>query len=220
MLDCSLACTVLISTAYAVQTRFSLQILLACDLDYSCSLSVNAKALSVEYWFTGSVLTTGISNSTIVVLKVIMTSVLPPFVQAASGSLGAASANALTYPLDLITTRIQATEKGTSIRKQIHTYGLSSLYDGIGADTGATLLSRSVASAVCVHERFITIELAFCITTCIPSCEHSLFAEMENRRQLCYLFHRSLQSDTSQALSADPSRHLSISSRCACKPLA
>lgn len=70
-----------------------------------------------------------------------MTSVLPPFVQAASGSLGAASANALTYPLDLITTRIQATEKGTSIRKQIHTYGLSSLYDGIGADTGATLLS-------------------------------------------------------------------------------
>ncbi|KAG1804119.1 mitochondrial carrier domain-containing protein [Suillus subaureus] len=70
-----------------------------------------------------------------------MTSILPPFVQAASGSLGAASANALTYPLDLITTRIQATEKGTSIRKQIHTYGLSSLYDGIGADTGATLLS-------------------------------------------------------------------------------
>ncbi|KAG1738202.1 mitochondrial carrier domain-containing protein [Suillus lakei] len=70
-----------------------------------------------------------------------MTSVLPPFVQAASGSLGAASANALTYPLDLITTRIQATEKGTSIRKQIHTYGLSSFYDGIGTDTGATLLS-------------------------------------------------------------------------------
>ncbi|KAG2362449.1 mitochondrial carrier domain-containing protein [Suillus spraguei] len=70
-----------------------------------------------------------------------MTSVLPPFVQAASGSLGAASANALTYPLDLITTRIQATEKSASIRKQIHTYGLSSLYDGIWSDTSATLLS-------------------------------------------------------------------------------
>ncbi|KAG2122345.1 mitochondrial carrier domain-containing protein [Suillus clintonianus] len=70
-----------------------------------------------------------------------MTSVLPPFVQAASGSLGSASANTLTYPLDLITTRIQATEKGTSIRKQIHTHGLSSFYDGIGADAGATLIS-------------------------------------------------------------------------------
>jgi hypothetical protein len=74
-----------------------------------------------------------------------MTSVLPPFIQAASGSLGAAAANALTYPLDLITTRIQATDKGTSIRKQIHTHGLSSFYDGIGTDTSATLLSRSAA---------------------------------------------------------------------------
>jgi len=74
-----------------------------------------------------------------------MTSVLPPFIQAASGSLGAAAANALTYPLDLITTRIQATDKGTSIRRQIHTHGLSSFYDGIGTDTSATLLSRSAA---------------------------------------------------------------------------
>jgi adenine nucleotide transporter 17 len=81
-----------------------------------------------------------------------MTSVLPPFVQAASGSLGAATANALTYPLDLITTRIQVADKGTSIRKQLHAHGLSSFYDGIGSDTGATLLSRSVAHTVCVQE--------------------------------------------------------------------
>lgn len=52
MLDCSLACTVLISTAYAVQTRSSLQILLACDLDYSCSLRV--LMLKRYYWSTGS----------------------------------------------------------------------------------------------------------------------------------------------------------------------
>jgi len=77
-------------------------------------------------------------------MLVIMTSVLPPFIQAASGSLGAATANALTYPLDLITTRKQAAEKSTSIRRQIHAHGLSSLYDGIGADTGGTLISRSV----------------------------------------------------------------------------
>ncbi|OAX32242.1 mitochondrial carrier [Rhizopogon vinicolor AM-OR11-026] len=70
-----------------------------------------------------------------------MTSVLPPFIQAASGSLGAATANALTYPLDLITTRIQTADKSTSIRRQIYTHGLSSFYDGIGTDTGATLLS-------------------------------------------------------------------------------
>jgi len=75
-----------------------------------------------------------------------MTSVLPPYVQAASGSLGAVIANALTYPLDLITTRIRATDKGSPIRRQIHTHGLSSLYDGIGANTSATLLSGSVGS--------------------------------------------------------------------------
>ncbi|KIJ66051.1 hypothetical protein HYDPIDRAFT_151854 [Hydnomerulius pinastri MD-312] len=69
-----------------------------------------------------------------------MTSILPPFVQAASGSLGAASANALTYPLDLITTRIQA-NKLQSFRKLLSSHRLSSFYDGITTDTGATLLS-------------------------------------------------------------------------------
>ena len=43
-------------------------------------------------------------------LRFIMTSVLPPYVQAASGSLGAVIANARTYPLDLITTHIQAAD--------------------------------------------------------------------------------------------------------------
>ena len=80
-----------------------------------------------------------------------MTSVLPPFVQAVSGSLGSATANALTYPLDLITTHIQAASKGTSIRRQLYTHGLSLFYDGIEADTGATLVSRSVVPTVRVQ---------------------------------------------------------------------
>ncbi|KAF8835713.1 mitochondrial carrier [Paxillus ammoniavirescens] len=72
-----------------------------------------------------------------------MTSVLPPFVQAVSGSLGAASANASTYPLDVITTRIQA-NKSQSLRKLLTAYRLSSLYDGLLTDAGATLLSSFV----------------------------------------------------------------------------
>ncbi|KAE9404742.1 mitochondrial carrier [Gymnopus androsaceus JB14] len=36
-----------------------------------------------------------------------MTSTLPPLVQAISGAIGSASANTLTYPLDLVTTRVQ-----------------------------------------------------------------------------------------------------------------
>ncbi|KAJ3904981.1 hypothetical protein F5879DRAFT_25944 [Lentinula edodes] len=36
-----------------------------------------------------------------------MTSTLPPLVQAVAGAVGSASANTLTYPLDLVTTRVQ-----------------------------------------------------------------------------------------------------------------
>ncbi|KAJ3928368.1 MAG: mitochondrial carrier domain-containing protein [Lentinula lateritia] len=36
-----------------------------------------------------------------------MTSTLPPLVQAVAGAIGSASANTLTYPLDLVTTRVQ-----------------------------------------------------------------------------------------------------------------
>jgi adenine nucleotide transporter 17 len=61
-----------------------------------------------------------------------MTSVLPPFVQVVSGSLEAASANASTYPLDVI--------KLQSLRKLLTAHRLPSLYDGPLADTGATLL--------------------------------------------------------------------------------
>lgn len=38
-----------------------------------------------------------------------MTSNLPPLVQAVSGAVGSAAANAIVYPLDLVSTRLQTT---------------------------------------------------------------------------------------------------------------
>ncbi|KAH7905098.1 mitochondrial carrier domain-containing protein [Hygrophoropsis aurantiaca] len=69
-----------------------------------------------------------------------MTSTLPPFVQASSGSLGSAVAKSLAYPLDLVTTRIQA-QKLSSVRDLIRKHGFLSFYDGLTTDAGATLLS-------------------------------------------------------------------------------
>ncbi|KAF7362406.1 hypothetical protein MVEN_00587800 [Mycena venus] len=83
-----------------------------------------------------------------------MTSTLPPLVQAFSGAIGSASANALTYPLDLVTTRLQldSPEKAKKsggvhgairiLRRIIKNHGLQDLYTGLGTDTGATLLSN------------------------------------------------------------------------------
>ncbi|KAI5890095.1 mitochondrial carrier [Schizophyllum commune H4-8] len=77
-----------------------------------------------------------------------MTSTLPPIVQAVSGAIGSASANALVYPLDLITSRIQL-EKSPRRQNPIHIlrdivdhHGLSALYTGLSPDTIATLLSN------------------------------------------------------------------------------
>ncbi|KZT22520.1 mitochondrial carrier [Neolentinus lepideus HHB14362 ss-1] len=78
-----------------------------------------------------------------------MTSTLPPIVQAFSGAAGSATANAITYPLDLVTTRVQTSHsaKGATgavrvFRHVLHKYGLDGLYDGIGTDIGATILSN------------------------------------------------------------------------------
>ncbi|KAJ7647833.1 mitochondrial carrier domain-containing protein [Roridomyces roridus] len=82
-----------------------------------------------------------------------MTSTLPPIVQAVSGSIGSASANALTYPLDLVTTRVQLQPQNHSspgglrgairiLRDILGKHGLQHLYTGLGSDTGATLLSN------------------------------------------------------------------------------
>jgi solute carrier family 25 (peroxisomal adenine nucleotide transporter), member 17 len=90
-----------------------------------------------------------------------MTSTLPPIVQAFSGAIGSATANVLTYPLDLVTTRVQLDppvdrkESNKSrgllrafhiIRRIVHKNGLAALYDGVWTDTGATLLSKYVLS--------------------------------------------------------------------------
>ncbi|KAJ7658519.1 mitochondrial carrier domain-containing protein [Mycena rosella] len=83
-----------------------------------------------------------------------MTSTLPPLVQAFSGAIGSASANALTYPLDLVTTRLQLDPPHKARRSSglhgavrilrgiIKKHGFQDLYTGLATDTGATLLSN------------------------------------------------------------------------------
>ncbi|KAK7036495.1 hypothetical protein VNI00_011692 [Paramarasmius palmivorus] len=86
-----------------------------------------------------------------------MTSTLPPLVQALSGAIGSASANTLTYPVDLATARLQLSPRKLSrqgvskngllegwkiLRRVIRRYGVGALYDGMGTDTGATVISN------------------------------------------------------------------------------
>lgn len=81
-----------------------------------------------------------------------MTSTLPPLAQATSGSLGAVVSNALIYPLDTVTTRLQASRKRTSkggyssipaaISTIFRTEGLAAFYSGLGPDSLSTLLSQ------------------------------------------------------------------------------
>ncbi|KIK60998.1 hypothetical protein GYMLUDRAFT_166757 [Collybiopsis luxurians FD-317 M1] len=77
-----------------------------------------------------------------------MTSTLPPLVQAISGAIGSASANTLTYPLDLVTTRAGAVESLARLKAVrilhsiIRSDGVAALYDGILTDTASTLVSN------------------------------------------------------------------------------
>ncbi|KIY46218.1 mitochondrial carrier [Fistulina hepatica ATCC 64428] len=77
-----------------------------------------------------------------------MSSTLPPLLQAVSGAVGSASAKALTYPLDLITTRVQLERYAhrRSARRILlsilRRHGVGALFDGILPDIGATLLSN------------------------------------------------------------------------------
>ncbi|KAI0077194.1 mitochondrial carrier [Panus rudis PR-1116 ss-1] len=79
-----------------------------------------------------------------------MTSTLPPLVQAFSGGIGSATANAFSYPLDLVATRTRITTqrryrgfKGILLALQhiLRTEGWSGLFDGLGTDTIAQFLS-------------------------------------------------------------------------------
>ncbi|KAI0343472.1 mitochondrial carrier [Trametopsis cervina] len=80
-----------------------------------------------------------------------MTSTLPPLVQAFSGSVGSAAANAVVYPLDLIATRLQTTSSKKlrgfrgivlALRHVVRSEGWHGLYDGLNTDTAATLISN------------------------------------------------------------------------------
>ncbi|KAI1785290.1 mitochondrial carrier [Ganoderma leucocontextum] len=80
-----------------------------------------------------------------------MTSALPPLAQACSGALGSAAANAISYPLSLVATKLQTTSsrkfRGTHgflllIGRILDREGLAGLYDGLPADTTSTLLSN------------------------------------------------------------------------------
>ncbi|KAI0060613.1 mitochondrial carrier [Artomyces pyxidatus] len=76
-----------------------------------------------------------------------MTSTLPPLVQAFSGALGSAAANAVAYPLDLVTTRLQTTKhRGLTARNVIQNtvqkHGVAALYDGLPSDSAYTLLTN------------------------------------------------------------------------------
>ncbi|KAL5483201.1 hypothetical protein ACEPAI_8431 [Sanghuangporus weigelae] len=79
-----------------------------------------------------------------------MTSTLPPLIQAFSGALGGAAANASAYPLDLVCTRLQTSHSRerqalagifATLQKTIKKRGFVGLYDGLETDTAATLIS-------------------------------------------------------------------------------
>ncbi|KAL1945264.1 hypothetical protein VTO73DRAFT_2115 [Trametes versicolor] len=80
-----------------------------------------------------------------------MTSSLPPLAQAWSGALGSAAANSISYPLDLVATKLQTTRSRKLqglpgvlrlLKFVLRTEGLAGLYDGLSADTASTLVSN------------------------------------------------------------------------------
>ncbi|GAA6022707.1 hypothetical protein JCM11491_003739 [Sporobolomyces phaffii] len=85
-----------------------------------------------------------------------MASTLPPLAQAVSGSVGATVSNALVYPLDTLTTRLQAsnrrrrtTAKANSatplvdaVRSLWASGGWTAFYSGLGPDSLSTALSQ------------------------------------------------------------------------------
>ncbi|WVR06907.1 hypothetical protein IAU60_003943 [Kwoniella sp. DSM 27419] len=80
-----------------------------------------------------------------------MDSTLPPLLQATSGALGSAVGNAIVYPLDMATTRMQTNAKrphderlnlSETLSHLLMRRGLAEMYSGLGADTISTLLSN------------------------------------------------------------------------------
>ncbi|GAA6001831.1 hypothetical protein JCM10207_002340 [Rhodosporidiobolus poonsookiae] len=90
-----------------------------------------------------------------------MASTLPPLAQATSGALGAVVSNTLVFPLDTLTTRLQASSSSSrrrstpkpgrkggyaslvaAVRTLVAQQGWSGFYAGLGPDTLSTLISQ------------------------------------------------------------------------------
>ncbi|KAI0644918.1 mitochondrial carrier [Trametes meyenii] len=113
-----------------------------------------------------------------------MTSSLPPLAQAWSGALGSAAANSISYPLDLVATKLQTTTskkiRGLQgavrlIKHVLRTDGMAGLYDGLGADTASTLTSKRQTAA---SRASLTQTLKHAIVSTTPSTLLSVPAEL------------------------------------------
>ncbi|KAI9318384.1 mitochondrial carrier domain-containing protein [Dichotomocladium elegans] len=75
---------------------------------------------------------------------------LPPIGHAVSGAVGSTIANLFIYPLDIATTRLQLDDGKTKrgilevLTHMVQDGGIKSLYQGLGADTLATVLSSFI----------------------------------------------------------------------------
>ncbi|KAM0755612.1 mitochondrial carrier [Meredithblackwellia eburnea MCA 4105] len=88
-----------------------------------------------------------------------MASTLPPIVQATSGALGGVVSNALVYPLDVVTTRMQTTAKSSAKKSKknnlpntfttmLKNEGPATFYRGLASDSISTALSNFIYFAV------------------------------------------------------------------------
>ncbi|KAK4055203.1 hypothetical protein OIV83_000483 [Microbotryomycetes sp. JL201] len=107
-----------------------------------------------------------------------MSSTLPPLVQATAGSFASVCSNALVYPLDLVTTRMQTAARGRpnkqtakrginangydsvlrAIKTISSTEGWRSFYNGLGSDSLSTGISNFLYFYVYsfLHSRLVT----------------------------------------------------------------
>lgn len=107
-----------------------------------------------------------------------MTSTLPPLVQAFSGAVGSATANAVSYPLDLVTTRLQTTKskrlQGWSVLKSSwKSERLNAKCYGQGFMAlllFSTTQWRDMASSPCMTGLHQTLPQRCCQSKCLHIC--------------------------------------------------
>lgn len=78
---------------------------------------------------------------------------LPPLAQATAGACGSVVSNTVVYPLDLLSTRLQTQSRGrngkagyqsigSALREIFNKNGVAGLYQGWGADSLSSSLSK------------------------------------------------------------------------------